>query len=256
MSATRADVARLLRGVAGSLASASPVDAEDAYRRSLALEPDVACAHAGIARALFDLHRYSEADGHLRRALALAPHHDEAARLRGAYLVAEGRVPEAIDAYGIALANGASGALASGYADLLSRLGLRRDAEAAYRNALLRDETSEAHANLALLLVDARQLSEALEHLDRAATIDPDDPTIQLNRANVLVELGQLPEAETVFTGLTGDPQVGGAASLGLAAVHDACGRSDQAAAARRDAFARTPELAGRCVAHQTPVGV
>ncbi len=257
MNATRTDVAVLLRDVAGSLESTSPVDAEDAYRRSLVLAPNVACAHAGIARALFDLDRYSEADGHLRRALAVEPQHDEALRLRAAYLLAEGRVPEALDTHAVAFESGAKGgATTAGFADLLSRLGLRADAVAAYRSALEREEMAEAHANLALLLVDARQLDEALAHLDRAATLDSGDLTIRLNRANVLVELGRLDEADDQYRALLADPSVGGAASLGLAAVHDAAGRCDEARVARVAAVTHTPELARRCTPRQTPMGV
>ncbi len=236
-----------LRTLGVAYASSDPVAAEDALRRSLQLEPGVACTHAGLARVLCRLNRYSEAEAHLDRALALDPHHDEATALHAELLVAEGKVPDAIRRYVVAAANGASARVITGFADLLARLGLRDDAASRYRDALGRDESCEAHANLALLAADDGRLEEALGGFDRALELDPTAAEVMVNRANVLVELGRLDEAEDAFVSLTVDPDVAGAAWWGIAALSDLRGDVAAASAARERAVVAAPELARRC---------
>ena len=235
-------------------ASADPVVAEDAFRRALQLEPGVPAVHAALAEVLTRLNRYAEAASHLRRALTLDPHQEQALALQMELLVAEGLVPEAIGRFVTATANGASARIITSFGDLLARLGLREEAAARYREALRCGGTPEAHANLALLAVDEGLLDVALAGFDRALTLDPTSSEVRINRANVLVELGRLDEAATEFTALTDDPDVAGPAWWGLAAIGDARGDCEVAAATRRRAVQTEPELARRCA--PAPVGV
>jgi tetratricopeptide (TPR) repeat protein len=232
---------------------ADPVFAEDAFRRSLQLEPGVAAVHAALAEVLTRLNRYAEAATHLRRALTLDPQQEQALALQMELLVAEGLVPEAIARFVTATANGASARIITSFGDLLARLGLREEAAARYREALRCGGTSEAHANLALLAVDEGRFEEALAGFDRALKLDPTTSEVRLNRANVLVELGRLDDAAAQFSALTDDPDVAGAAWWGLAAVNDARGDCEMAMAARLRAVQTDPELARRCAT--APVG-
>ena len=232
---------------------ADPVFAEDAFRRSLQLEPGVAAVHAALAEVLTRLNRYAEAATHLRRALTLDPQQEQALALQMELLVAEGLVPEAIARFVTATANGASARIITSFGDLLARLGLREDAAARYHEALRCGGTSEAHANLALLAVDEGRFEEALAGFDRALKLDPMSSEVRLNRANVLVELGRLDDAAAQFSVLTEDPDVAGAAWWGLAAINDARGDCDVAMAARLRAVQTDPELARRC--DTAPVG-
>ena len=230
-----------------------PVFAEDAFRRSLQLEPGVPAVHAALAEVLTRLNRYAEAASHLRRALTLDPQQEQALALQMELLVAEGLVPEAIARFVTATANGASARIITSFGDLLARLGLREDAAARYREALRCGGTPEAHAYLALLAVDEGRFEEALAGFDRALKLDPASSEVRLNRANVLVELGRLDDAAAQFSVLTADPDVAGAAWWGLAAINDARGDCDEASVARLRAVQTDPELA-RCCA-TTPVG-
>lgn len=243
-----AAAARAYRAVGDTYRAVDPVDAELHYRRSLALDPDVASVHAGLALALLQLDRFGEAQTHLERALEADPAHEEAQRIYADLLVANGLVPQAIVRYLAAVANGAGARLVTEFADLLARLGLRDDAEARYRAALQREPTAETCTNLAVVLVEQGRKAEALAQLDRAIALEPGSAEARLNRANVLVELGRLDEADAAYAGLVDDPDVGAAALWGQAAVLDSRGREARAAALRQAAASRAPDLADRCV--------
>ncbi len=255
MTEPERQAARLFQQIGAAAAESDPVDAERSYRRSLQFDPDVAGAHAALAEVLFRLHRYSEAERHLVAALEIDPDQAEANRLQAEYLVADGRVPEAIQRFVASMANGANACVRSAFGDLLARLGLRRDAEAQYRHAAI-SGVPEAHANLALLLADEGRLEEALLELDRALALDPDLVEARLNRANVLVELGRINEAEPIFTELATVEDVAGAALWGLAAVMVQRGDERGAMDARRRAIVAEPDLARRCPSarHAIPV--
>jgi tetratricopeptide (TPR) repeat protein len=244
----KAAAARAYRAVGDASRAVDPVDAERCYRRALALDPDVASVHAGLALALLQLDRFGEAQTHLERALEADPEHEEAQCIYADLLVANGLVPQAIVRYLAGVANGAGTRLVTEFADLLARLGLRDDAEARYRAALTSEPTAEAATNLALVLVERGRLAEALAELERAIALEPGAVEARLNRANVLVELGRLDEADAAYAGLVDDPDVGPAALWGQAAVLEARGREARAAALRQAAATRAPDLADRCV--------
>ena len=74
-------------------------EAEDAYKRVLALDPDHADAHVNLGRLLHERRAPAAAEPHYRRALALDPSHSVAAFNLGVALEDLGRIIEAIAVY-------------------------------------------------------------------------------------------------------------------------------------------------------------
>ncbi len=94
-----------------ALEATSPEDADDAYRRALALEPEHADAHLNLGRLLHEDGDLEAAEEHFRRAVEARPDDATAAFDLGVALEDLERLPEAAAAYERALA------LDSGYAD-------------------------------------------------------------------------------------------------------------------------------------------
>jgi len=250
MSATQPqpDVAAGYAALAGAYHSAGEhVDAETWWRRALAGDDSVVGAHVGLARTLAALGRLDEAEGHLRRALALDPLCDEAARIYAEICRWQGRLSEAAKLFMSAIVRGAAGAVLLGYAELTWALGAVDDAEKHYKRALHHaDVSAEACADLGVLLVTRSRPDEAEPHLRRAA--DELGCAVSLtNHANVLVELGRRDEAELRFReALAVDP--GCAEALwGLAELETEQGHTTSAADLRRRAVDLRPGIAGRC---------
>ncbi len=223
------------------------VDAEVFYRRSLRFRPDVAGVHARLATALCRLNRFGEAEDHLHRARALDPHDDETSCLWADLAVLNGRVPEALEVYRTALANGASARLRTEYADLLHQLGFMDDAEAEYRRVLASADHVEAHVNLGLVHVERGAAAAALEQFELALRLDPESREAALNRANTLVELGRLEAAADAYEALVGEPETRGPALWGLALVHERRGDGAAARRCRDEALSVAPGLAEAC---------
>jgi len=112
---------------------AAPSEALDAYRRSLALDPNDPDAHVNLGRLLQETGRLEEAARHYRDALRLSPRHATAAFNLGTVLEDQRNLPEAI---------------------------------AAYRQAIaIDDRLADAHYNLSRLLERTGQDQEAFRHL-------------------------------------------------------------------------------------------
>ena len=120
MSATQPQPGVAVRGyakLAGAYHSAGEhVDAERWWRTALAGDDSQVGCHVGLARTLAELGRLDEAEGHLRRALALDPLCEEAARIYAELCRWQGRLSEAARLFLSALARGAAGAVLLGYA--------------------------------------------------------------------------------------------------------------------------------------------
>jgi tetratricopeptide (TPR) repeat protein len=120
-----------------------------------------------------------------------------------------------------------------------------KDALQALRTAtqLLPDD-AEAHANLAVALLDLGRLDEAVASYQRALEIKSDYVDAHINLGNALRSLGRLDEAVTSYrSALVIDP--------GHAEVHNnlglalrSLGRSDDAVASYREALANKPNYA------------
>ncbi len=76
-----------------------PEEAQKAYKRVLALEPDHADAHVNLGRLLHEQKAPAAAEKHYRAALDADPDHETAAFNLGVALEDLGRYTEAIDAY-------------------------------------------------------------------------------------------------------------------------------------------------------------
>jgi tetratricopeptide (TPR) repeat protein len=104
-------------------------EAEEAYRRALAIDPDHGGAHLNLGRLLHERADPRAAEYHYRRALASRAHRATAAFNLGVALEDQGLVEEALLAYARALEGDRTLADAHFNASrLLERLGRREDA--------------------------------------------------------------------------------------------------------------------------------
>jgi protein O-GlcNAc transferase len=236
------EAADAYRELGDRVAVDDPASAEVAYRRALDFEPTLADVHVRLADALVRLGRLCEADGQLRAARRLDPAHEGAARLTADLLLARGRLVEALDCLA-GCAESGSPLLLTEYGDVLARIGLLDEAELAYGRALQAGECAETRTNLGLLLLVRGDREAALRQFERALELDPSAPEAAVNRANVLLELGRLDEAEALLEALGRGSDTRAPALWALAAVYEH--RGDQAAArrARREAIGLWPAL-------------
>jgi tetratricopeptide (TPR) repeat protein len=118
------------------LEARSPVEARQAYRHALELDPDLADAHLNLGRLEHEAGELGKAEAHYRDAVRCAPNDPTSHFNLGVLLEDRGRPEEAAHAYEQAIA---------------------RDASAA-----------DAHYNLGLLLETLGRRSEAMRHLMNA----------------------------------------------------------------------------------------
>ncbi|MGH7088456.1 MAG: tetratricopeptide repeat protein, partial [Stellaceae bacterium] len=131
-------------------ASGAWTEAEAAFRKAQAIEPELWSAHAELGRALYQLYRHREAEEAIRTAIRLAPHEPAAHYQLGAVRLRQGRTSEAASAFEAALALDPAYAPArTAFADALRLEGQSEAAEAAYRAAAAADP--EAGRGLYLL---------------------------------------------------------------------------------------------------------
>lgn len=85
------------------LESVAPAQAQEAYRRAIALDPTNADAHVNLGRLLYEQGDLTEAESHYRQALARVPGHPTAAFNLGIALDDLGRKDEAVQSYKLAI---------------------------------------------------------------------------------------------------------------------------------------------------------
>ncbi len=206
--------------------------AVDAAQAALRLDPACAAAYAHLGRALFNAGRWQDADRCFQEALRRDPESAVAAYNLGHLQRAMGRMDRAIDAYDDALerAPGLRAArfnrgitcslieqpkraladfealLASEPDDTEARLnaGLARQtlgeldaAESDYRAVLERaPEHPLAWTYLGVLLNERLKTAEAVEALERAIALDPDEIDARRELANVYEKANRLDQAE------------------------------------------------------------
>ena len=150
------------------------------FRAALELDPDLVEAHAALASVFYNLERYDESLAAVDKALALAPDHVPALRVR--YLVNDAlnhrqAAEQAMDAY---LARDPEGAAALLYrrADLDFRAGETGTAKAALLRVLeVRPDMARAHYTLGLVYAST-DTAKARQHLEKFIELAPDDPEV------------------------------------------------------------------------------
>jgi tetratricopeptide (TPR) repeat protein len=137
------------------------------YEKALALDPNLAAAHAACGNAAYELGRYDVALGHLEGALALQPHWPEALNNKGNILRNLRRCEEAIAAYDVAL--------------------VQRPAHAS------------TLYNRILALRDLDRLTDALADCEQIVALQANDPMGHNERGTVLADIGRHLEAIACF---------------------------------------------------------
>ncbi len=138
-------------------------DVESLYRATIEANPESWMVQNNLAGVLISRGAFSEAAGHVEKALALKPNYAEARNNLGLVLASRGRIDEALEQY---------------------------------RKALeLQPSYAEAHNNLGLLLARRGQLDEAIAHYQRAVEIDPGLAGAHYNLGEALAPQGRVDEA-------------------------------------------------------------
>ncbi len=129
-------------------------------------------------------------------------------------------------------------------ADLYHRSGQLGNAKGAYLNALQGSPHANLHNNVGTILLIEGNTTEALQHFQRAAELNPNLAEVHSNRGKTLKDLGHLKEAEAACRlALHLDPKLA-AAHSNLAGVLYNAGRLEEAAEAGRLALLAKPDFA------------
>ena len=161
-----------------------------AAERSLALNPDLAEAHAVKARILAEENRYDEADREIDIALRLNPESHQVNRFAGVLRFRQKKIEEAAAFWEKALTLeeadfGSAGMLITVYAALGKHDAAQRAAKIALERCekiLARDSNNGAalgHSSIALTVLG--QHERAKEWMERALLVDPDNLTMRYN---------------------------------------------------------------------------
>lgn len=129
-------------------------------------------------------------------------------------------------------------------AGLYHRSGKLGDAKAAYLNAIQGRPQPDLHNNVGTILLGEGKATEALEHFERAAELNPNLAEVHSNRGKALKDLGRLKESEIACRlAIHLDPKLA-AAHSNLAGVLYNAGRLEEAAEAGRLALRAKPDFA------------
>jgi predicted O-linked N-acetylglucosamine transferase (SPINDLY family) len=191
-----------------------PMEAAEAFRHVLTLQPDMADAMVNLGTALLGAGRPDEAIAEYQRAIAISPDNAMAFGNLGKAFQDLGRMEEAFAAYHRALA------LRPQSAEVLINLGAALldqyqwdEAVRVIREAIaLRPESAMAHVNLAVGLLGLGQHEAALAACREAMALDPQGAAIACTLGGTMLELGAVAEAVTLCgRAVKFDPQSAGA---------------------------------------------
>jgi Flp pilus assembly protein TadD len=174
-------------------------EAEEEFRKAIAIKPGYYLAHSNLAMALNYQSRYEEAEAEYRTTLRLNPDYAEAHSNLGVVLWLSGRSDEAI---------------------------------AELRAAVLMDSMNPYfHYNLASILKRSGQIPEALAEYQKTAALNPGHTDAQINIGIILGMTGRLPEAEEFFRRIMRQFPGNADIRFNLALALDAQGKNEEAVA-------------------------
>jgi len=175
------------------------VAAENAYRRSIELEPGNAEAWHNLAFALRTQGKHHQAAEAFSKALGIEPGYVSAWHNLGLVYLAMDDPERAFDALIEAqkLAPGRP-RLATHIGVALHNLGRYEEAIEAYRAISSIEKDAEAQNNLAVSLQELGRNDEALTAYQKAAQLEPSDLEIQIKTADLLISMGKPGEANDI----------------------------------------------------------
>ena len=214
------------------------------YEHALAVTEDNYVAHTNLGTALLAENRVPEALEHYREALRIDPKAAEAHANLGLALAAGGDTAAALEAFQRALAlDDRDAATHVRMADVLAGQGRLADAVAHYRAAAaLEPASASVHNNLAFLLAAQGNLDDAVEQYAAALRADPNLAAAHNNMGLALESLGRRREALDHYARAVelapADPQN----RLDYARALARAGRPADAIDQLRDALGRRPD--------------
>ena len=176
-----------------------------------------ALAEHNLGLALAEEGRNSEAIPHLMRAVSWEPHHFQAHYNLGKALAAEGQTERAIVSFTQAIATKndyaeAYFARATMYHKLGNRTMAKADYEGAVKYPLAVPYRAEAYNNLGVSSAEAGDISTAVNNFRKAAMLQPELVSAQVNLATALMQAGKRDEAvlqlERADVATHGDPAI------------------------------------------------
>lgn len=191
-------------------------EAEDAYRKALAIDPDHVPTLSRFAQLLERQGRPMEAGHYLAHLSRIDPgsvetHYQqrpphvaasvEGRAAYGRFLQEQGRTEDALAQYGEALAQQPDYALAlNPYLDLLLQAGQTREAEGALKRALvLAADNAPLNWRYGELLAGRHRYDLAEPYLKRAVDLEPDNADFQASHAKIQEPLRLIQEAELAW---------------------------------------------------------
>ncbi len=178
------------------------VEAAQAFRRAIALEPDNADFHYNLGLALANQKNYVEAEQVFRRAIELFPENHLYIYNLALTLSKQGRLQEAEQLLRLAIQ------LAPQKAEYYNQLGIvlgrqKRfsEAEVAFERAIqLNPREVSFFYNLGTTFINEQNFQKAEEVFRRAIELAPDDPMLFILLGNTLNALGRTEEAHAAHT--------------------------------------------------------
>lgn len=208
-------------------------EAEEAFHKALALEPDYADAHCSLGNALYSQGKAEEAVECYNTALQLNPDHTEARMNLGTALHVLGRSQEAEESYRTSINQRPTAMTYYNLANTLFRQGKVDEAIEHYEEALVMQPTLyPARNNLGNVMLYMGRYEDAKSHYQEALALKPDFATGYYNMGTALEFQGRLDEALANYReGLRLKP-THIKAGAGEASVLEKLGRYDEAIAA------------------------
>jgi len=176
---------------------AAVTEAESAYGRATAANPQASDPHLGLGQLYAQAHRDADALAALQRAHALAPHDPDVDLALGRVL--EG--PEAVTHLREAVANRPGWAIATAeLGDALLAVGEAEEAVSTYRAAIQADShLAHARAGLGQALIASGDLPAAEAALNEALELVPNDGNSTMALADVFARTERIEEAYSQY---------------------------------------------------------
>ncbi len=176
-------------------------EAEELYRKAIAIKPDFADAFYNLGNILNDIGKLQDAELSYRKAIELNPKFENAYCNLGGILKDLGKLQDAELSYRKAIElNPSFAEVHSNLGTILKDLGKLQEAELSYRKAIeLNPSFAEVHSNLGSILKDLGKLQDAELSYRKAIELNPSFAEAHSNLGGILKDLGKLQDAELSY---------------------------------------------------------